>query len=67
MQKYIYDAHNVIDDMLNVKRISSKFYIITPLLCTALLLYLVACSSWLVAGDTKPTRSRASPVRKCLP
>ena len=46
MQKYIYDAHNVIDDMLNVKRISSKFYIITTLLCTALLLYLVACSSW---------------------
>ena len=46
MQKYIYDAHNMIDDMLNVKRISSKFYIITPLLCTALLLYLVACSSW---------------------
>ena len=46
MQRYIYDAHNVIDDTLNMRRISSKFYIITPLLCIALLLYLVVCSSW---------------------
>ena len=27
MQKYIYDAHNVIDDMLNVKRISDETWV----------------------------------------
>ena len=36
MQKYIYDVHNKMDDMLNVRKISSKFYITAPPICIAL-------------------------------